>query len=80
MKQLFKVVVAIEITPEGSEALPFGPKNHSNVGEGIFEGRGIGEMRVAEHVSEKIYPAILRPEEESAMLSKSTVESKSLIF
>ena len=51
---LFKTVVE-GVTPEaGSEALPFGPKNHSNVGEGTPEGRGLGSerSRVAEQFSE----------------------------
>ena len=42
------------VKPEGSGALPFGPKNHSKVGEGIL-GSGKGgfpELRVAEQVSE----------------------------
>ena len=46
------------------EVLPCGPKNHSNVGEGTLEGRGMGEVRFAEHVSEKVFPAILGPERE----------------
>ena len=61
--QFFKTV-AVGVTPEGSEALPCGPKNHSNVGEGTLEGRGMGEVRFAEHVSEKVFPAILGPERE----------------
>ena len=44
--------VVVGVKPEGSEALPFGPKNHSNVGEGMSECRGLGSRRVAEHVSE----------------------------
>ena len=38
--------------PEGSEASPFGPKNHSKFGVGILDGRGTGSNSVAEHVSE----------------------------
>ena len=42
------------VTPDGSEfdVLLFGPKNHSKVGEGTSEGRGMGSKRVAEHISE----------------------------
>ena len=50
--ELLFVAVPIGVTPEGSEALLFGPKNHSKVGEGTLEGRGMGSKRVAEHVSE----------------------------
>ena len=50
-------------TSEGiSEALSL--NNHSNVGVGISEGRGKGLARYAEHISEKVSPAILDPEEE----------------
>ena len=63
MLQFFKSV-AVGVTPEGSEALPCGPKYHSNFGEGTSEGRGMGEVRFAEHVSEKVLPAILGPERE----------------
>ena len=45
-------MVAIGAAPEGSEALPFGPKNHLKLGVGIFDGRGTGSTRVVEHVSE----------------------------
>ena len=45
-------IVAIGVTPDGSAALPLGPKNHSKVGEGISEGSGTGLKRVAEHVRE----------------------------
>ena len=48
-------IVSVGVTPEGSGALPFGPKNHSKVGEGIL-GSGKGGLllgaRVAKHVSE----------------------------
>jgi hypothetical protein len=50
---------ALEITPEGSGALPFGPKNHSNTGQGTLVGKGIGSTRVAEHISEIVSPAML---------------------
>lgn len=56
--------------------LLFGPKNHSKDGEDTFAGKGMGLMRVAEHVSENISPAIARPEEEMVTeFSKSTVDS-----
>ena len=54
--------VAVGITPEGSEVLPSGPKNHSKVGVGTLEGRGMGLIRVAEHDNEKAFPAIPGPE------------------
>jgi hypothetical protein len=38
-----------------------------------LEGRGKGEIRVAEHLSEKIVPAILGPEGERIIGSKCTV-------
>ena len=44
--------VAGRVTPEGSEASPFGPKNHSKFGVGMLDGRGMGLTSVAEHVSE----------------------------
>ena len=46
-------VVAIEVTPEGSdfEAFSLGPKDHSNGGEGTLEGREIGSKRVTEHIN-----------------------------
>ena len=40
MKLLLLITVSVGVNPEGSEALPFGPKNHSKVGEGTLEGRG----------------------------------------
>ena len=46
------VTVGVLVTPEGSEELPFGPKNHSKFGVGILDGRRRGSERVAEHVSE----------------------------
>jgi hypothetical protein len=45
-------IVTGRATPKGSEALPFGPKNHSKFGVGILDGRGVGSTSVAEHVSE----------------------------
>lgn len=46
-------VVAIEVTPEGSdlEAFSLGSKDHSNDGEDTLEGRGIGLKRVTEHIN-----------------------------
>ena len=49
--EVLLIAVAIGVTPEGSKALPFVPKNHSKVGEGILAGRGMGSTRVAEHIS-----------------------------
>ena len=46
------VTVVIGTTPDDSDALSFKSKNHSNVGEGSSEGRGIGSTRVAVHISE----------------------------
>ena len=57
---LLKTVVE-GVTPEGSGSLAFGPKNHSKVGEGVMEGRG-KSITVAEHVREKISPAVLELE------------------
>ena len=54
--------VPVGITPEGSEAFPCGPWNHSKDGGGTLEGRGIGLKRAAEHVSEKEFPATPGPE------------------
>ena len=54
--------VYVGITPEGSEALASGPKNHSKVGEGTLEGRGMGLITVAEHDNEKAFPATPGPE------------------
>ena len=62
--ELLLIAVVIGVTPEGSEALPFGPKNHSKVGEGTLDGRGMGSKRVAEHISECVSPAVLEPEGE----------------
>jgi hypothetical protein len=45
-------VVTGRAAPEGSEVSPFGPKNHSKVGVGILDGRGVGSTSTAEHVSE----------------------------
>ena len=61
------------MTPEGSEALPCGPWNHSKVGEGTLAGRGVGEIRVAEHLSEKLFPAMFGPEGERIIGSNCTV-------
>ena len=44
--------IVVGVKPQGSEALPFEPKNHSNIGEGMLECRGIGSRKVTEHVSE----------------------------
>ena len=54
--------VAVGFTPEGSEALPCGPKNHSKVGGGTLKGRGLGEISLAEHISEKAFPTTPGPE------------------
>ena len=50
-----------EVKPEGSEVLPFGPKNHS---EGKLLGRKFVGVMVAEHTREAFPPAVLEPEEE----------------
>ena len=42
------------VKPKGSEALPFGPKNHS---EGKMLGRGFVGVIVAEHTREAFPPA-----------------------
>ena len=47
--------------PVGSEALPFGPKNHS---EGKLLGRRFVGVIVAEHTREAFPPAVLEPEGE----------------
>ena len=52
MELLLLITVSVGVNPEGSEALPFGPKNHSKVGEGTLEGRGTGSKRIAEQLSE----------------------------
>ena len=52
----------VKVTPEGSEALPSKPKNHSKVGEGTLVGRGMGLVRVVEHVNENTFPVIPEPE------------------
>ena len=47
--------VSIGANPEGSGALPFGPRNHSKVGEGMIGSGKEGFLvnkSVAEHVSE----------------------------
>lgn len=44
------------MTPEGIEALPFGPKNHSKFGADIVAGKGVGSISFAEHVRENIFP------------------------
>ena len=60
------------ITPEGREVLPFGPKNHSKVGEGTSEGRGMGSLeRAAEQFNEYVSPAVLEPEEDINMVTRS---------
>ena len=51
MELLLLIKVVVGVNPDGSEALPFGPKNHSKVGEGTLDGREIGSKRVAEHIS-----------------------------
>ena len=53
------------VKPEGSEALPFGPKNHS---EGKLLGRGLF-MIVAEHTREEFAPTMLEPEGEMVVLA-----------
>ena len=45
-------MVTGRVTPEGREASPFGPNNHSKFGVGILDGTGIGSTSVAEHISE----------------------------
>ena len=52
MELLLLITVSVGVNPEGSEALPFGPKNHSKVGEGTLEGRGTESKRIAEQLSE----------------------------
>ena len=47
---LVLVTFGMAVTPEGSEALP--SKDHRKLGEGTPEGRLLGSMRVAEHISE----------------------------
>ena len=67
---LLLINVVVGVNPDGSELLAFGPKNHSNVGEGILGSRRMGSKRVAEHISKYISPAVLEPEEE--MITGST--------
>ena len=50
------------MTPDGSEALPCGPKNQSKFGEGTFIGRGIGRTSLAEQLSENEFPTTQGPE------------------
>lgn len=64
------IAVAIGVAPEGSGALLLGPKNHSKVGEGTLEGRGMGSTRTAEHISEEASPAI--PEREGEIVTGAT--------
>jgi hypothetical protein len=60
---------ALGVTPEGSGALPFGPKNHSNTGQGTLVGKGIGSTRVTEHINETVSPAMLGPEGERVIFT-----------
>ena len=39
MELLLLITVSVGVNPEGSEALPFGPKDHSKVGEGTSGGQ-----------------------------------------
>ena len=66
MELLLFITVAVGVNPEGSVALPFGPKNHSKVGESTYalEGRGTGSKRIAEQLSEYVSPAVVEPDEE----------------
>ena len=68
--------VAVGVAPEGSEALPFGPKNHLNFGGGTSEGRGL-LLKVTEQVSEKVSPELpgLEPEAEIVTSPMLTVDS-----
>ena len=64
MELLLFITVDVGVNPEGSVALPFGPKNHSKVGEGTLEGRGTGSKRIAEQLSEYVSPAVVEPDGE----------------
>jgi hypothetical protein len=44
-----------------------------------LEGRGSGEMRVTEHLSEKIFPAMLCPEGERIIGPKCTIGNNKII-
>ena len=78
---MFKLV-GIGVTAEGSEALPFGPKNHSKVAKGTIED-GWESISVAEHVREKIHispwPAVFESDWEmftlKFMIPKFTVKT-----
>ena len=61
-------LVSVGVKPEGSEALPLGPKNHSKVGAGILESgkEGFLGLRVAEQVSEQVSPAVVESGEDMA--------------
>ena len=76
MELLLLIMVVGGVKPEGSEALPFGPKNHSKVGEGTSEGRGTGSKRIAEQLSEYVSPAIVKPEEEMVTGSNPCMYAK----
>ena len=77
MELLLLIAVAGRVKPEGSEALPFGPKNHSKVGEGTLEGRGTGSKRIAEQLSEYVSPAVVEPEGEMVTGSIPCLYAKS---
>ena len=69
-------IVAVGVRPEGSGALPFGPKNQSKVGEGILgsgkEGLLSPGERVAEQFSEYVSPAIEEEPEEAMATEKGS--------
>ena len=56
--------------------MPFGPKNHSKLGEDTLEGRGMGEIRVAEHLKVKKFPTTPGPEGEIVTWLASNVIPK----
>jgi hypothetical protein len=51
------IIVAIGLTPEGSDALLLVSTNRTKVGEGTLGGRGTSFM-IAEQVKEKISPGL----------------------